>query len=129
ERTALAVEVEGAMAALEGIARAMAADVVVQAARLETRAGEPPAPRGDPGARSGEDLLARALLVRYAVQQAVERAAARAAELLGGMAFVASPEVACLLASARALAYPPPSRLAASEALDAYLAGGPLRLG
>jgi len=104
ERVALATETEGAMAALEGVAREMATGV------------------------SGQDLLAKALLVRFAVQEAVERAASRAAELLGGMAFVGSPEVACLLASTRALAFHPPSRLSAAPALDAYLAGAPLRL-
>ena len=60
--------------------------------------------------------------------QVVERVASRAAELLGGMAFVSSPDVACLLASTRALAFHQPSRLSAAAALDAYLEGQPLRL-
>ena len=55
ERAALAAETEGAMAALEGVARAMTA-------------GE-----------RGQDLLARALLVRFAVQGAIERSTTRAA--------------------------------------------------
>jgi alkylation response protein AidB-like acyl-CoA dehydrogenase len=102
ERAQLGVEVEGAMAALEGAARG-----------LES---------GD----LGNDALARMFFVRYGVQAAVERAAALAAELLGGLAFVSSPEVAYLLAAARALAFHPPSRIGVAPALDAYLAGGPL---
>src|SRR5262249_23648839 len=104
ERVALLIETEGAMAALEGIAREMMEDDPVSSA------------------------LAKALFVRFAVQEAVERAASRAAELLGGMAFVSAPDVACLLASARALAFHPPSRTSAASALDAWLAGAPLRL-
>ncbi len=103
ERIALAIETEGAMAALEGVARDMMT--------------------GEPGA----EVLAKALLVRFAVQQAIERVAGHATELLGGMAFVGSPEVAYLLASTRALAFHPPSRLSAAPALDSYLAGNPLR--
>ncbi len=104
ERLAPVIETEGAMAALEGIAHAMTA-------------GE-----------TGEHLLAKALLARFAVQQAVERASSAAAELLGGMAFVGSPEVACLLASTRALAFHPPSRLSAAPALASYFNGGSLGL-
>jgi alkylation response protein AidB-like acyl-CoA dehydrogenase len=102
ERALLGIEAEAAMAALEGVASAMTT-------------GE-----------EGQNLLARALFVRYAVQRAVERAAALAAELLGGMAFVGSPEVAYLLAACRALAFHPPSRGQGGPALDAYLAGGDL---
>jgi alkylation response protein AidB-like acyl-CoA dehydrogenase len=66
--------------------------------------------------------------VRYAVQQAIERAAALAVELLGGMAFVQSSDAGYLYAAARALAFHPPSRAAASSGLANYLAGGELRL-
>ena len=104
ERVSLATEVEGGMAALEGVARAMLA-------------GE-----------RGNDELARLLLVRYAVQAAIDRAASLAVELLGGMAFIRSPEVAYLLAAARALSLHPPARLAAGKRLAAYLVGGPLVL-
>jgi alkylation response protein AidB-like acyl-CoA dehydrogenase len=62
------------------------------------------------------------------VQDAVERASNRAAEMLGGMAFVSEPDVALLLASARALAFHPPSRRASALALDSYLGAGTLRL-
>jgi alkylation response protein AidB-like acyl-CoA dehydrogenase len=104
ERAQLATEVEGAMGALEGVARWMQT--------------------GD----RGESILTHALFVRFAVQQAIERAAARAAELLGGMAFIASPDVAYMLAASRALAFHPPSRLSVAPALDAYLMGEPMRV-
>jgi hypothetical protein len=104
ERVTLATEVEGAMAALEGVARAM-----IEGER-------------------GNDELARMLLVRYSVQAAIDRAASQAVELLGGMAFIQSPEVAYLLAAARPLGLHPPARLMAGKNLDAYLAGSPLVL-
>ena len=100
DRVTLAAEVEGAMVALEGIARGM-------------MAGE-----------RGNEQLARMLLVRYAVQGAISRATSLAVELLGGMAFIASPEVSYLLAASRALTLHPPSRLTASVRLDAFLKGG-----
>lgn len=102
ERCQLAIEIEGAMAALEGVARSMLT-------------GE-----------RGEHILVQSLLVRFAVQQAIERASARAAELLGGMAFIRSSDVAYLLAAGRALAYHPPSRLSVAPALDGYLQGQPM---
>jgi alkylation response protein AidB-like acyl-CoA dehydrogenase len=104
ERTQLAIEVEGAMAALEGVARAMQT------------------------ADRGEEILVQALFVRFAVQQAIERASARAAELLGGMAFIGSPDVAYLLAASRAIAFHPPSRLSVAPALDGYLMGQPMQV-
>ncbi len=104
ERVSLATEVEGAMAALEGIAHAM-------------RPGE-----------GGNDELARMLLVRYSVQTAIDRATSLAVELLGGMAFIRSPEVSYLLSAARALSLHPPARLMTGNRLDAYLAGSPLAL-
>jgi len=104
ERAQLAIELEGAMAALEGVARAM-----------ET---------GD----RGEGILVQALFTRFFVQQAIERATARAVELLGGMAFIGSPDVAYLLAASRALAFHPPSRLNVAPALDDYLQGKPMQV-
>jgi alkylation response protein AidB-like acyl-CoA dehydrogenase len=104
DRCSLAVELEGAMAALESVAHTL-------------MAGEPT--RND---------FARALFVRFAVQHAIERAAALAAELLGGMAFVQSSDAGYLYAAARALAFHPPARVAASSGLANYLAGGELRL-
>jgi alkylation response protein AidB-like acyl-CoA dehydrogenase len=101
ERTLLGIEVEGAMAALEGVAQSMMVG----------------------NSDQGNDRLARTLFVRYAVQRAIERVTAHAVELLGGMAFISSPEVAYLFAAARPLAFHPPSRLSISPGLDKYLAG------
>ena len=92
------------MSALEGIARAMLT-------------GE-----------RGEAILVQSLLVRFAVQQAIERASARAAELLGGMAFIKSPDVSYMYAAGRALAFHPPSRLSVAPAVDGYLNGKPMQV-
>ncbi len=104
ERMQLAIEVEGAMSALEGVARTMQT--------------------GD----RGEALLVQSLLVRFSVQQAIERISARAAELLGGMAFIGSPDVAYLFAASRALAFHPPSRLSVAPAIDGYFMGQPMQV-
>jgi alkylation response protein AidB-like acyl-CoA dehydrogenase len=104
ERIAIAIELEGAMAALEGVARSM-------------MTGE-----------RGEALLVESLFVRFSVQQGIERASARAAELLGGIAFITSPDVAYLLSAGRALAFHPPSRLSISPSLDEFLMGQPMRV-
>ena len=103
-RTLIVAELETAMTALEGIARAMQTGV------------------------RGEEILARSLFVRIAAQEAITRASAGAAELLGGMAFVGSPDIPYLLAAGRALAFHPPSRLSVAPALDDYLAGQPLQV-
>jgi alkylation response protein AidB-like acyl-CoA dehydrogenase len=105
ERVSLATEVEGAMAALEGVARAMR-----------------------PGEEWGNDELARMLLVRYAVHGALDRAASLAVELLGGMAFIRSPEASYLLAAVHVLPLHPPPRLSAARSLNEYLLGSPLVL-
>ena len=99
DRVGPAAELEGAMASLEGVARGMLA-----------------------GERGNEDL-ARMVLVRYAVQAAIERATSLALELLGGMAFIQSAEVSYLLAASRALTLHPPSRPTTAKRLAEYLAG------
>lgn len=99
DRVSLGVEIEAAMAALEGIARAMEA-----------------------GDRRNRDL-GRMMLVRYAVQAAIERATNLAVELLGGIAFMSSADVTYLLAASRGLGLHPPARAAASQRLAAHLAG------
>ncbi len=104
ERMQLAIEAEGAMASLDGVARLM-------------QTGE-----------RGEDILVQSLFVRFAVQQAIERISARAAELLGGMAFIKSPDVGYLYAASRALAFHPPSRLSVATAVDGYLNGKPMQV-
>jgi alkylation response protein AidB-like acyl-CoA dehydrogenase len=104
ERVRLAIETEGAMAALEGVARALC------------------------DGERGNEQLGRVLLVRFAVQEAIERAASQAVELLGASAFLNSPEVAYLLAATRVLAVHPPPRLASGRRLDEHLKGSPMVL-
>ena len=105
ERVQLAIDAEAAMGALEGVARWM-----------------------QTGERS-EEIMVQSLLVRFSVQQAIERITARAVELLGGIAFIGSPDVAYLYAASRALAFHPPSRLSVAPAIDAFLMGQPMQVG
>ena len=79
--------------------------------------------RGLEEGQCGSADLARALFVRYAVQGAIERSCARAFEMTGGMAFAGSSETAYLFAASRALAFHPPTRLAAVTQLDGFLKG------
>ncbi|MGW5278027.1 acyl-CoA dehydrogenase family protein [Streptomyces collinus] len=104
ERAALAVDMEAALALLEGVARATGAE---------------------PG---DEESVARVLVARYAVQNALPDIVGRALELLGGLEFINNPASAQVAAATRALAFHPPSRIAASEPLLAYFGGGPLVL-
>jgi len=73
-------------------------------------------------------LLARALLVRYGVQDAIFTAAASAAEILGGVSFATLPDISLLLAACRALTYHPPSRMRMAEPLGEWLGGAALRI-
>ena len=52
----------------------------------------------------------------------------KSAELLGGMAFFGSSDVAYLLAACRAMVFHPPGRIPATRALDSYSRGGTLDL-
>ncbi|MEU8692436.1 acyl-CoA dehydrogenase family protein [Streptomyces sp. NPDC048665] len=104
ERAALAVDMEAALALLEGVA---------------TGTGAEP---GD------EESVARVLVARYAVQSALPAIVGRALELLGGLEFINNPASAQGAAATRALAFHPPSRIAAAEPLLAYFGGGPLVL-
>ncbi|HEX2126179.1 MAG TPA: hypothetical protein VHF45_06435 [Thermoleophilaceae bacterium] len=97
-------ELEAVMASLEGIAR-----------RLQ--AGE-----------KGSWLLTRALLCRYAAQDAITRAVAIAVELAGGMAFVASDDVNYLAGATRALAFHPPGRPRTAAALVDAVGGAELEI-
>ncbi|MFJ3880989.1 acyl-CoA dehydrogenase family protein [Streptomyces sp. NPDC090077] len=76
----------------------------------------------------GNDELAASLTARYAVQDLLVDVADRAAEVLGGLAFAASPDVGGLLAVSRALAFHPPSRTASAQALLDHAGGAPLRV-
>jgi alkylation response protein AidB-like acyl-CoA dehydrogenase len=97
--TALAIDLEGAMATLGGLA------VVVESGASSSAA------------------LAQALFGRYAVQQAIDRATSLAFELLGGRDFARSGEASYLVAAARGLNFHPPSRPSMTGILGGYLNG------
>jgi alkylation response protein AidB-like acyl-CoA dehydrogenase len=61
--------------------------------------------------------LARAQATRFSVQEAVNRISARAFEILGGMAFMSSEEIAYLLVATRLMAFHPTSKLASTPFL------------
>jgi len=105
ERTLLAIELETATAALS-----------YAATRTTARSDDIDAD------------LALALYVRYGAERAIERATMAAAAAAGGMAFIGSSEIAYLLAACRALAFHPPARGGASQALADHLSGQPLAL-
>ncbi|WMD04663.1 acyl-CoA dehydrogenase family protein [Streptomyces sp. FXY-T5] len=104
ERASLAVDMETAVALLEGVARAT---------------------RPEPG---DEESVARVLVARYAVQNALPDIASRALELLGGLDFIRGSGPAQAAAALRALAFHPPSRAAAAEPLLRWFDGGELVL-
>lgn len=104
ERVRLVVELEGAMAAVENIARQVA------------------------DAQRDPALLADALLVRYAVQDAIARAVPRAVELLGGLAFISSDEIGYLAAAVNGLGFHPPARGKMAAPLARYLLGEQLEI-
>lgn len=82
------------------------------------------------GKESGNEALAEALIARYAAQDAINDAAAKAIELLGGMAFIGGDEVAYYAAAYHALGFHPPSRARTSSSLLDYLEGtGPVLIG
>jgi alkylation response protein AidB-like acyl-CoA dehydrogenase len=76
----------------------------------------------------GDDTLTRALVCRYAAQDAISRVLELCVEALGGMAFISSGDVAYLHSACRALSFHPPSRARMSEPLVEYFAGSPLRI-
>lgn len=76
----------------------------------------------------GNDSLAKTLIARYAIQDAIGDAVRGAVELLGGVAFVRDPDVAYLAAVSHALAFHPPSRSSLAQSLVDYFDGDVLRL-
>ena len=95
----IAIELEGGGAALLGVAERVAS------------------------ADDSAGLLGPALAARYLVQDLIARSTARALEALGGREFIASESVGYLYAATRCLAFHPPSRPVAREALVAHLRG------
>jgi alkylation response protein AidB-like acyl-CoA dehydrogenase len=104
DRAALSIKIESAVAMNEGTARALA------------------------GGLAGDEAVAAVLLTRFAVQDALNAAADLAIELLGGISFITSPDVAYLGSAVRPLAFHPPSRTSTVQALVDYVGGGPLLL-
>lgn len=104
DRAALGVKLQAAVDLQEGAARAI-----------------------DSGT-TGDEVVAAVLVARYATQDLLAAAVDSATELLGGMAFVRSPDVAYLASAVRALAFHPPSRASLATELVEYFEGNPLRL-
>jgi len=104
DRAAAAVALESAVALLEGVARGVRDGV------------------------SGDEAVAAVLVSRFAAQQALAEATDRAAELLGGIAYMQSSEISYLISATRPLVFHPPSRASTAEALVDYFGGEPLRL-
>ncbi|GAA2952870.1 MULTISPECIES: acyl-CoA dehydrogenase family protein [Streptomycetaceae] len=104
DRAALSVRLQAAVDLQEGAARAIADGV------------------------DGDEAVASVLVARYATQDLLAAAVDAATEMLGGMAFVGSPDVAYLASAVRALAFHPPSRGSLATELVDYFEGGPLHL-
>jgi alkylation response protein AidB-like acyl-CoA dehydrogenase len=102
DRANLAVKIESASALTEGLARRILDGEV------------------------DNDSLATALVTRFAVQDAISAAVSQAVELLGGMAFIGSQDVAYLAAASQAIAFHPPSRTSMASGLLDYYAGYPI---
>jgi alkylation response protein AidB-like acyl-CoA dehydrogenase len=77
---------------------------------------------------TGDEAVATTLIARYTVQDLLSSVVDTAAELLGGMGFIRSFDVAYLASTVRALAFHPPSRGSVAIAFVEYLEGKPLRL-
>jgi len=102
DRAALAVRVESAAALTEGLARRIM------------------------DSDTGNDALAAALVTRFAVQDAISATVNQAVELLGGMAYIGSSDVAYLAAASHCIAFHPPSRSSTAEGLLDYYGGAPM---
>jgi alkylation response protein AidB-like acyl-CoA dehydrogenase len=76
---------------------------------------------------SDNAALTRAMVARYGAQEAIVDAAGMAVEALGGMAFIASPEVAYLSAACHCVRFHPPSRSSTHRTLAASFAGDVFR--
>ncbi|MCA2212155.1 acyl-CoA dehydrogenase family protein [Jidongwangia harbinensis] len=74
------------------------------------------------------ELLTKALMCRYASQDAINRSVSGIVEQLGGMAFIRDPSVGYLSAVTRALGFHPPSRAATLSSIGAALTGKELEI-
>ena len=73
-------------------------------------------------------LLVQALLCRYSAQDAISRSVTAAVEQLGGRSFIRDDEVSYFASASRALAFHPPQRVRASQAILDALNGAPLKI-
>lgn len=78
--------------------------------------------------QTGNDALARALIARYGAHRAIRDVAHRAVGLLGGIAFIRSPDIGYLSSACQAVQFHPPSEHAMAESLALYVTGGELRV-
>jgi alkylation response protein AidB-like acyl-CoA dehydrogenase len=76
----------------------------------------------------GNEGLGRALVARYGAQDAIREVVGRAVELLGGMAFIGSGDIAYLAAASHGLSFHPPSRSSFTDPFLDHADGRPLRL-
>ena len=83
--------------------------------------------RIDSGERDAHAVVS-ALAARYEAQRVIAQVAADAAEQLGGMQYLVSPDVQYLLRVCRALAFHPPGRWVMDEPLDSYFKGQELHI-
>ncbi|MFI6055679.1 acyl-CoA dehydrogenase family protein [Streptomyces violascens] len=104
DRAALGIQLESAVGLTEGCARALRDGV------------------------DGEESVAAALTARFAIQKSLAAVSEQAVELLGGIAFIKSPEVAYLSSALHPLAFHPPGRTSSSPHLVEYFNGGPLQI-
>ncbi|MFF7249693.1 acyl-CoA dehydrogenase family protein [Embleya sp. NPDC008237] len=104
DRAALGIQLEAAVGLTEGTARALRDGV------------------------TGEESVAAALTARFAIQKSLATVSEQAVELLGGIAFIKSPEIAYLSSALHPLAFHPPGRTSSSPHLVEYFNGGPLRI-
>lgn len=104
DRAAVAVQIESAVTLTEGTARAI-----------------------DDGI-AGDEAVATALVARYATQKALAAVQDLAVELLGGIAFIRSSEIAYLSAALHPLAFHPPGRGYTAQGLVDYFTGTALQI-
>ncbi|MER5472063.1 acyl-CoA dehydrogenase family protein [Streptomyces sp. NPDC002935] len=77
---------------------------------------------------TGDEALTKSLIARYAAQDALAESVHQAVELLGGMAFIGSPDIAYLAAASHGLSFHPPSRSSVAGPLLEHMSGRPLRI-
>lgn len=102
DRAALVVRIESAAALTEGLARRIT------------------------DGETDNDTLASALVTRFAVQDAITASVNQAVEMLGGMAYIGSSDVAYLAAASHCIAFHPPSRANTAGGLLDYYQGYPM---